>query len=596
MKACIFQKQEPVNIPQIETATLTDVLALPWGFEIYGLLTRWNPLDIKRPHALPYNGKNVLVVGLGPAGYTLAHHLTAEGFAVAAIDGLKIEPLPVELTGDDTHAPRPIKRYKDLELELDERILLGFGGVSEYGITIRWDKNFLTVLYITLARQRLMRMYGGVRFGGAIDLPNAWNLGFDHVAIAAGAGRPTIIPLKNNLARGIRKASDFLMGLQLTGAYKRLEPREPPGAPPRDRHRRRPHSDRHGDGAARLLRDPGREDGEPHRHAPPREGRGAVRGSSTKRSGASSPSSARTPRPSGRARPRARRRGESRSSSRSSTVGRRLDRVPQARDRLARVPPQPRGGHQEPRRGRALHRERGARRGDPRRSRRGEGDGLRAPDRSRTANGRERREVELPARTLMVAAGTSPNVTYEKENPEQLQALDKWKQFFAAHKARVARTARSRVEPAPAKEGFFTSYTDGKRCVSYYGDNHPHYAGSVVKAMASAKDGYPHVVALFRNDINASARRIRAARDAPHELFTRLDHELIATVARRAAPHPDDRRGHRPRAPRPPGISSRASSTASRTSNRRRARRRRARASPWRASPSPARGSTRSRA
>jgi len=34
-------------------------------------------------------------------------------------------------------------------------------------------------------------------------------MGFDHVAIAAGAGRPTIIDMKNNLIRGIRKASDF---------------------------------------------------------------------------------------------------------------------------------------------------------------------------------------------------------------------------------------------------------------------------------------------------------------------------------------------------------------------------------------------------
>ncbi|HKN47946.1 MAG TPA: pyridine nucleotide-disulfide oxidoreductase, partial [Candidatus Polarisedimenticolia bacterium] len=94
MKACIYQKQEPVNIPQIETGVLTDVLALPYGFEIWSLLTRWNPLNVSRPHALPYNGKNVLVVGLGPAGYTLAHHLMNEGFGVVAIDGLKIEPLP----------------------------------------------------------------------------------------------------------------------------------------------------------------------------------------------------------------------------------------------------------------------------------------------------------------------------------------------------------------------------------------------------------------------------------------------------------------------------------------------------------------------
>ena len=82
MKGCIFQKQEPVNIPLAETATLTDVLDLPYGFEIYNLLTRWNPLNAKRPYQLPYNGKNVLVVGLGPAGYTLAHYLLNEGFGV----------------------------------------------------------------------------------------------------------------------------------------------------------------------------------------------------------------------------------------------------------------------------------------------------------------------------------------------------------------------------------------------------------------------------------------------------------------------------------------------------------------------------------
>ena len=77
---------------------------MPWGVEIYGLLTRWNPLNVRRPYALPYNGKNVLVVGLGPAGYTLAHYLVNEGFGVVGIDGLKIEPLPDELAGTDDDA------------------------------------------------------------------------------------------------------------------------------------------------------------------------------------------------------------------------------------------------------------------------------------------------------------------------------------------------------------------------------------------------------------------------------------------------------------------------------------------------------------
>src|SRR5207248_1029729 len=46
-------------------------------------------------------------------------------------------------------------------------------------------------------------------------------LGFDHVALAAGAGKPTVLELPNGLARGVRTASDFLMALQLTGAAKR---------------------------------------------------------------------------------------------------------------------------------------------------------------------------------------------------------------------------------------------------------------------------------------------------------------------------------------------------------------------------------------
>src|SRR5262245_23731121 len=221
MKACIYQKQDPVNIPQIETAVLTDTLNLPWGVEIYGLLTRWNPLNIERPYALPYNGKNVLVVGLGPAGYTLAHFLANEGFGVVGVDGLKIEPLDTRLTGTPDTVPEPVYSWKDIYKELDARILEGFGGVSEYGITVRWDKNFLTLLYLTLARRRNIRMYGGVRFGGTLEIEDAWKWGFDHIAIAAGAGRPTIIDMKNNLASGIRKASDFLMALQLTGAFKR---------------------------------------------------------------------------------------------------------------------------------------------------------------------------------------------------------------------------------------------------------------------------------------------------------------------------------------------------------------------------------------
>ena len=39
--------------------------------------------------------------------------------------------------------------------------------------------------------------------------------------------------------------------------------------------------------------------------------------------------------------------------------------------------------------------------------------------------------------------------------------------------------------------------------MTYYGDNHPRYAGNVVKAMASAKDGYPKIVELFARELAA---------------------------------------------------------------------------------------------
>ena len=214
MKGCIYQKQEPVNIPEIETRCLTDVLALPWGVEIYDLLTRWNPLRQKQWLPKPYNGLKVLITGMGPSGFTLAHHLLMEGFAVVGTDGLKIEPLPQSLI--DT----PIENYHDIEEQLDERIMTGFGGVTEYGITVRWDKNFLKLIYLTLMRRPCFQVFGAVRFGGTVTTEDAWEMGFDHIAIAVGAGLPQALPVPGSLAPGMRQANDFLMALQLTGAAK----------------------------------------------------------------------------------------------------------------------------------------------------------------------------------------------------------------------------------------------------------------------------------------------------------------------------------------------------------------------------------------
>src|SRR6185503_6336186 len=220
MKSCIYQKQDPVDIPQAETRTLKDVLELPWGFEIYSLFTRWNPLDLRRPYPRQASGRKVLIVGLGPAGFSLAHHLMNDGHTVVGIDGLKIEPLPPFVSGVDALGHRvpfqPIKDISELREPLDSRVMAGFGGVAEYGITVRWDKNFLKMIRLLLERRAQFAM-----FGGTLTIDEAFADGFDHIALCAGAGRPTVLDIPNGFARGVRAASDFLMALQLTGAAKR---------------------------------------------------------------------------------------------------------------------------------------------------------------------------------------------------------------------------------------------------------------------------------------------------------------------------------------------------------------------------------------
>jgi NADPH-dependent glutamate synthase beta subunit-like oxidoreductase/NAD(P)H-flavin reductase len=213
MKSCVYQQQTPVDIPQAETRVLRDVLELPWGFEIYALLTRWNPLNLKQWVPAAKTGKRVLVVGAGPAGFTLAHHLLNSGHTVVAIDGLKVEP------GADTN--QPVRDAAELSQPLSERVASGFGGVAEYGITVRWDKNFLTLIRLLLERRERFRLIGGVRFGGTLTTRQAWAAGFDHIALATGAGRPNILNIPGGLAPGVRAASDFLMALQLTGAARK---------------------------------------------------------------------------------------------------------------------------------------------------------------------------------------------------------------------------------------------------------------------------------------------------------------------------------------------------------------------------------------
>ena len=556
MKGCIYQKTEPVNIPQIETNVLTSVLFLPWGFEIYSLLTRWNPLNVKRPHALPYNGKNVLVAGMGPAGYTLSHYLLNEGFGVVGIDGLKIEPLPKELIGDGDNPPKPIFDFNELYEELDKRVMLGFGGVAEYGITVRWDKNFLKVIYLTLLRRKAFRCYGGVRFGGTLTVNEAWDLGFHHIAIASGAGKPTVIELKNNLTRGIRKASDFLMALQLTGAAKEsslanLQVRLPAGVI--------------GGGLTAvdtttelLAYYPVQVEKILHRyeHLTAHNGEDAVRSRyDAEEIGILDEFLAH-----GNAIQAERRRAES--------VGEKPHFMPLLEQwggvtlfyrKGIKDSPAYRQNHEEI----AEALDEGIRLAEgmsPLEAMDDEYGHLRAV-RFETLEEQEGRwrtagELEVPLRSLFVAAGTSPNTIYESEHPDTF-VMDK--KFYQRHELDwnpqpsplqeqegysgegqgakpgitipVLLPMSDATGPKLGKPAPFTSYHRNGRYISFYGDNHPVYAGNVVKAMASAKDGYPYIVKLFQQELATLPSDLQAERDQDlAEFQAKLDGDLQARI------------------------------------------------------------------
>ncbi len=534
MKGCIYQKKDPVNIPQAETRILTDVLDLPYGFEIYSLLTRWNPINVKRPQTLPYNGKNVLVVGMGPAGFTLAQFLLNEGFGVFGVDGLKIEPLPEVLVGNENTAPQPVKDVTTLYHELDERILSGFGGVAEYGITVRWDKNFLDLIYLTLARRNRFNLYGGVRFGGTITVEDAWKLGMDHVAIAAGAGKPTILWMKNNLIRGVRKASDFLMALQLTGAFKKaslanLQLRLPAivvggGLTAIDTATEAMayypvQVEKTLDQYEKLSAAFGKDSVLAMYDAEELEILNEFLDHGKQI--------------------RAER-------SRAHAADEAPDFVPMLRGwggvslvyrRDVLNSPAYRLNHEEVIKSleegiyyiellspiEAIPNQYGA------------VSAMKFEKQKLTPEGKLRGAgafVELPAKAVLIAAGTSPNIVYEKEHPGTFE-MDDRKKFFNRFEPTwngndlpVLNASSDWTTPA-----IFTSYQEDGKYISFYGDNHPVYAGNVVRAMASAKKGYPYIVRLFEKELAQLSPADQNTRDAAFKSLTKYwDEKLHATV------------------------------------------------------------------
>ena len=414
------------------------------------------------------------------------------------------------------HPFRPIRDVASLVDSLDDRVMAGFGGVAEYGITVRWDKNFLKIVRLLLERRGQFAMYGGVRFGGTITIDSAFALGFDHVALCAGAGRPTVIPMPNNLAPGVRQASDFLMALQLTGAAKtssiaNLSVRLPvvvigggltaidtatellayyPVQVEKFLSRYETLVAERGDEAVRAEwhaaecqaaaefiahgrairaeREAARRDGRAPHLAALIDSWGGVTIAYRRRL-IDAPSYTLNHEEVAKAMEEGIRFAEL-----LTPVAVEIDEFGQAAAlRLTRPGAQP---DQPP------------------------------------------EEVELPARTILVAAGTQPNTVLGREDPANF-TLDG--RYFRALDEDGNPVAPERVAK-PAAVQVLTHLREDGRAVSFFGDLHPSFSGNVVKAMGGATLGYPVVSRMLA--------RLTPSSPSPEELRARLDDELRARV------------------------------------------------------------------
>jgi NAD(P)H-flavin reductase len=402
-----------------------------------------------------------------------------------------------------------------------------------------------------------------VRFGGTLTINEAWDLGFDHIAIASGAGKPTVIDLKNNLIRGVRKASDFLMALQLTGAAKEsslanLQVRLPAGVigggltaidtctealayypvqVEKVLHRYEKLCAIHGEEAVRarydaeeiLILDEFLEHGriiqaerqraeaagETPNFLPFLESWGGV--TMFYRKGIED----------------------------SPAYRQNAEEIKEALDEGIRLAPgmspleaiEDQYGH------------------------------LRAVkfEKLELRDGKWRSvgEKEVPLKSLFIAAGTSPNTIYESEHPDSFEMDRKFYQrhepVYSPHPNPLPggegteklllpqgegggegklkslgfelMPMRDETLPKVGKPAPFTSYRRHGKFITFYGDNHPVYAGNVVKAMASAKDGYPYITRLYEKELASLDAAGQAARDQALKDFQHtLDDKLLARI------------------------------------------------------------------
>ena len=125
----------------------------------------------------------------------------------------------------------------------------------------------------------------------------------------------------------------------------------------------------------------------------------------------------------------------------------------------------------------------------------------------------------LPARSILIAAGTQPNTVLAREDKSSVTIDGR---YFRAVDEHGKPVKPEHVRKPHVSQVLASIRPDGK-AISFFGDLHPSYAGNVVGAMASAKQGYP-VVSSMLAKTSASSSKTAAA------FFGELNNAWRATV------------------------------------------------------------------
>ena len=137
--------------------------------------------------------------------------------------------------------------------------MAGFGGVAEYGITVRWDKNFLKMARLLVERRsRSSRCSAACASAGrsAPRMPSRWASTTSRSPPARASPRCSTCPTASRAACARRRTSSWRCS---SPARRARNPSPTCRCAFRSSSWAGPHRDRHGDRIARLLPGAGRE-------------------------------------------------------------------------------------------------------------------------------------------------------------------------------------------------------------------------------------------------------------------------------------------------------------------------------------------------